>query len=250
MWTAITLGALVAGGVAAYVAWAAHAVAQGAALWPFVLGLPLAYLAAPFLFTCLWVTMGWWMRAERPDDAVLGWRQRVSLFANEFVALAQSTPRMIFYRWLVRDPPPAPARLPVLLVHGLGCNAGVWVGMKRYLEQQGIGPVYAISYGPPLAPVELFADQMAAKIDAIRAATGADQVVLVGHSMGGLVSLAYLRRYGGDAVSRLITMGTPFHGSRHAYLITASGRLRRKLRPINVRTLSGVTRRTCARVEH
>jgi predicted alpha/beta hydrolase family esterase len=229
MWTAITLALLVAAGVAAYGAWAAHAVAHGAAVWPFVLGLPLAYLAVPLLFTCLWVTMGWWMRSPRPEDVALDWRQRARLFVDEFVALSRSAPKMIFYRWLVRDPPPAPAQLPVLLIHGVGCNAGVWSGMKRYLDAQGVGPVYALSYGPPLASVDSFAAQVAAKIDAIRVATGAAQVVLVGHSMGGLVGIAYLRRHGGDRVRRLITIGTPFHGSRHAYMMF--GRAMQDLRP-------------------
>ncbi|MEP7329105.1 MAG: alpha/beta fold hydrolase [Betaproteobacteria bacterium] len=219
MWTAIFLATLIAAGVGAYGAWAAHAVAQGAAIWPFVLGLPLAYLAVPFLITGLWVTMGWRMRAPRPTDKVLGWRARVRLFVNEFLALAQSAPKMILYRWLVRDPAPAPASLPVLLVHGVGCNAGVWYGLKGYLEAQRLGPVYAISYGPPLAPIEHFADQMAQKIATMRDATGATQVVLVGHSMGGLVNLAYLRRYGGAAVREMIAIGTPFHGSRHAYMM-------------------------------
>ena len=229
MWTAITLGTLIAAGVAAYVAWAAYAIARGAALWPFVLGLPLTYLAVPFFFTCAWVTMGWWMRAPRPEDVVLGWRQRVRLFGGEFAALAKSPPKMIFYRWLVRDPAPAPARLPVLLVHGVGCNAGVFTGMKRYLDAQGLGPVYAISYGPPLASGELFAEQIADKITAIHAATGAAQVVLVAHSMGGVVSLAYLRRYGGARVRRLIAIATPFHGSRHAYMMF--GKSLQDLRP-------------------
>ncbi len=47
------------------------------------------------------------------------------------------------------------------------------------------------------------------RIGDIEAATGASQVVLVGHSMGGLVARAYLRRYGGAKVRRLITIGTP-----------------------------------------
>ena len=94
MWTAITLATLIAAGVAAYVAWAAYAIARGAALWPFVLGLPLTYLAVPFFFTCAWVTMGWWMRAPRPEDVVLGWRQRVRLFGGEFAdrAIVVGTP--------------------------------------------------------------------------------------------------------------------------------------------------------------
>ena len=42
---------------------------------------------------------------------------------------------------------------------------------------------------------------------------GAERVVLVCHSMGGLVARAYLRRFGSAHVERLVTLGTPHHGS-------------------------------------
>jgi len=66
----------------------------------------------------------------------------------------------------------APAALPVLLLHGVLCNAGVWRRVARFLAARGVTPVYALSYGPPLASIELFADQTAARIDALLAATG------------------------------------------------------------------------------
>jgi triacylglycerol esterase/lipase EstA (alpha/beta hydrolase family) len=64
----------------------------------------------------------------------------------------------------------------------------------------------------------MFADQVAAKIDAVLAATGAAQVTVVGHSMGGLVARAYLAKHGGAKVRRVVTIGTPHHGSVFAYL--------------------------------
>lgn len=219
MWTAIFLGTTIAVLLVAYGAWAVHAVAHGAAVWPFVVGLPFAYLAFPLAFTALWVSLGWWLRSPRPDDVALTFPQRLRLFRDEFASLAQSAPKMILYRVLMPDPPPAPAELPVLLVHGVGCNAGVWTGLRGHLEGRGLGPVYALSYGPPLASIEYFAPQVAAKIAEIRAATGARQVVLVCHSMGGLVARAYLRRYGGGDVRLLITIGTPHEGSKHAWLM-------------------------------
>jgi triacylglycerol esterase/lipase EstA (alpha/beta hydrolase family) len=91
--------------------------------------------------------------------------------------------------------------------------------------------VYALSYGPPLASIDFFADQVAEKILDIAAATGAAQVVLVGHSMGGLVARAYLRKYGGAKVRRLITIGTPHHGSMHAWLM--AGASLAQMRPNN-----------------
>jgi triacylglycerol esterase/lipase EstA (alpha/beta hydrolase family) len=231
MWTAILLAAMVAGGAAAYGAWAYHAVAHGAPVWPFIVGIPFAYLAVPLLLTLFWFALAWWFRAERPADIRLAPLARIAMFGREFRALARSIPRMILYRWLMPDPKPAPAQLPVLLLHGVGCNAGVWSGFRRHLESCGIGPVYALSYGPPMASIEHFAEQVADRIAGIEAATGAAQVVLVGHSMGGLVARAYLRQYGGARVRRLITIGTPHYGSMHAWLM--AGISLAQMRPAN-----------------
>ena len=202
MWTAIILAALVAGGTLGYVAWAHHAVAHGAPLWAYIVGYPFAYLAVPLLFTICWFLLAWWFRAERPEDVRLSLRARAAMFVREFLALSRSGARMIFYRWLMPDPPAAPAKLPILLLHGVGCNAGVWSGFRRHLAECGIGPVYALSYGPPLASIDHFADQVADRLAGIEAATGAAQAVLVCHSMGGLVARAYLRKYGGGHVRR------------------------------------------------
>jgi hypothetical protein len=76
----------------------------------------------------------------------------------------------------------------VLLLHGVLCNAGAMRDLRNDLLARNIGPVYLMSYGPPLESIEHFADQVAAKIDAIRAATGASRVAILGHSMGGIVA--------------------------------------------------------------
>src|SRR6266545_6057225 len=216
MLTALGLGALIVGGSLAYLAWAAIAIAHGASPWWFALGLPFAWYAIPFAFTVLWFSLAWRFGARRPDDVRLSTGERATMFWREMRALSRSAPRMALYRVLMRDPAPAPAALPVLLVHGVLCNAGVWYGFRRRLGALGVGPIYALSYGPPLASIERFAEQLAARIDDVLAATGARDVVIVAHSMGGLVSRAYLRRFGGTKVRRLITIGAPHRGSMHA----------------------------------
>jgi triacylglycerol esterase/lipase EstA (alpha/beta hydrolase family) len=216
MLTALALGTLIVGGSLAYLGWAAYAIAQGASPWWFVVALPLAWYAIPFLFTVLWFTLAWRFGARRPDDVRLSIAERVRMFWREMRALSRSAPRMALYRVLMRDPPPAPAALPVLLVHGVICNAGIWYGFRSRLSALRVGPIYAMTYGPPLASIERFAEQLAAKIDAVLAATGARDIVIVAHSMGGLVSRAYLRRFGGARVRRLITIGAPHRGSMHA----------------------------------
>lgn len=231
MWTALLLVIVVAGGSAAYGAWALHEVARGMPAWPFVVGYPVAYLAVPLLFAAFWFTLAWWFRARRPAGICLAFAPRIAMFVGEFLALARSAPRMILYRWLVPDPPPAKAALPIVLVHGVGCNAGIWYGMRKHLVNRGVHAAYALSYGPPLHSIEDFADQLAARITTVQAITGARQVVVVAHSMGGLVARAYLRRYGATAVRRLVTIGTPHEGSMHAWLMV--GQSLAQMRPGN-----------------
>ena len=217
MWTATALWILMCGGAAIYIAWAASLAARGVPVSLLAIGALALYLALILIFTAIYFSVAWIYRARRPREAQIGVAATLSLFANEYRALAGSARRMMFYRLLVRDPPsPPPAATPVLLLHGVLCNAGVWLRMSRVLAAARIAPVYTMSYGPPLASIELFADQLAAKIDAILAATGARSVVVVAHSMGGLVALAYFRRFGAAKVRRLISLGSPYHGSVHA----------------------------------
>jgi len=218
MTTAVALWLLIGGGIVLYVRWAAVAIAAGASPWLFVAGAPLVYVAVLLSITASWFALAWIFRAPRPPDKRIGFRASLRLFRDEFCAIARSAPRMALHRWLMRDPAPAPAAFPVLLLHGVLCNAGVLRGLHAHLVARGIGPVYTLSYGPPLASIDVFADQVAAKVDAILAATGASRVALVGHSMGGVVARAYLRRYGGDRIALLMTLGTPHDGSVHARL--------------------------------
>ena len=216
MWTALSLALLTAGGVAIYAAFAYAMAAQGTPVWLLVLGAPLVYGAIVFAIMLVYFTAAWLYRAKRPPQSQIGVKATLRLVGNEYRALLGSAGRMVFYKLLVRDPPPAPARSPVLLLHGVLCNAGVWARFARMLAARGVRPVYTISYGPPLASIDLFAEQLAQRIDAILSATGAASLVIVAHSMGGLVALAYCRRYGSSKIRRLISLATPYHGSIHA----------------------------------
>jgi pimeloyl-ACP methyl ester carboxylesterase len=116
-----------------------------------------------------------------------------------------------------RPPRTGETRLPVLLVHGYVSNRGVWWVFRRALEARG-ETVWAVTLEPVYGAVDSLVDPLAARIDGLLASTGAQQVVLVTHSMGGLVARAYLRDHGAAKVARLVTLGGPHHGSVHAYL--------------------------------
>lgn len=154
----------------------------------------------------------WRARGMPPLSGV----QRAAMLAREVVAvLVIYTFGQVFQRRLVPLSPPIPARgVPVLLVHGIYCNAGVWQVLARSLRRRGIASLHAVNLEPPLAGIDELAGRLAERVEAVCGATGADKVVLLAHSMGGLVSRAYVARLGGARrVAKLVTLGTPHQGS-------------------------------------
>ena len=216
MVTAVTLLVAFAGALAAYGIFAVVALHEGVAVGWLVAGAPAIYVAFYLGAAGVSFAIAWVFRTPRPPECRIGAIASLRLYGGEALAMAKSHPRMALAWWFMRDPPSQRTDRPVLLLHGVLCNAGVWHGVLPRLSAAACEPVYTLSYGPPQAPIEVFVRQLARKIDAIRAATGAPTVTIVGHSMGGLVARAYLRRYGAGSVRSLVTIGTPHHGSVHA----------------------------------
>ncbi len=122
------------------------------------------------------------------------------------------------------------ARGPVLLLQsGYVNNGAVWFFTARALERSGFR-VFTIDQ-PVFASIDTMGEILAQRVDAVLALTGEQQLTLIAHSMGGLVCRAYLRQFGGVKVARLITLGSPHHGTFHAYL--ASGPNGAQMRPGN-----------------
>ncbi|HZX26941.1 MAG TPA: alpha/beta fold hydrolase [Telluria sp.] len=176
----------------------------------------LCVLALRFLICMNNFVMAW--RLGDPGTAVpLAWPARARMLLREFGAT------MLHSSWLM---PRARACMrvyasgaapPVLLVHGYGCNSGYWSHLIARLDAAGISHG-GVDLEPMFASIDDFAPALAQAVERLRAATGAARVTLVAHSMGGLVCRAYLRAFGDDAVARVVTLGTPHHGSRLAAL--------------------------------
>jgi pimeloyl-ACP methyl ester carboxylesterase len=106
------------------------------------------------------------------------------------------------------------AQPPVLLIHGYLATRGSLHLLERQLVDRGH---IVISY--PLGTVNWgdirdSAGLIARKVESIVAQTEVKKIDVVGHSLGGLVGLYYLKRLGGrHRVRRLIMLGTPTHGT-------------------------------------
>ena len=107
--------------------------------------------------------------------------------------------------------------LPVLLVHGYVCNRGYWTKLSRQLAQAGIVHK-AIDLEPIDANIDGYVTQVEQALQVLCTLTGKPQAIIVAHSMGGLVARAWLRHYGAARVARIVTIGTPHHGTALANL--------------------------------
>ncbi len=122
-----------------------------------------------------------------------------------------------------RDLPPSP--LPVVLIHGWQDSERVEESqfryMARWLERDGFDVYYATGIGPE-RNLYRNAQKLKETIERARADSGAPQVSLIAHSMGGLVARAYVESalYGGD-VAQVFMLGTPQAGLDlwHGYLL-------------------------------
>ena len=105
-----------------------------------------------------------------------------------------------------------------MLVHGYFANRGYFGPLARALDARGVAPIFAPDFSGTFAPIERFAGELHREIERIAEGTGQSKVVLVCHSMGGLAARSYVATHGAGRVARLITIGSPHHGTVHARL--------------------------------
>ncbi|OEZ64853.1 extracellular esterase EstB precursor [Janthinobacterium sp. HH103] len=152
-----------------------------------------------------------------PEQYQLGAGGAARLFFGELRATLRSSSWDMLRPRLHAADNVAGQGLPVLLVHGYVCNRGYWAQLSRQLARAGIAHD-GVDLEPIGADIEDFVPQVEQAIEALCAHTGSDRVIIVAHSMGGLVARAWLRRYGAARVARILTIGTPHHGTALANL--------------------------------
>ncbi|HTN67560.1 MAG TPA: alpha/beta fold hydrolase [Burkholderiaceae bacterium] len=151
-------------------------------------------------------------RAAIPAAFRLDWRDWRRLFWQEFDATLLASSWSMPFRRFRQRPAVTPRGPAVLLVHGYGCNSGYWDGMSRVLARTHISH-HALDLEPVLGSIDQYVPALDAAIQALCKASGQARIVLVAHSMGGLAARAYLRRHGAARIAKIITLGTPHHGT-------------------------------------
>ena len=198
----------------------------------FALGVPTGALVAPLFIVAGYVGAlaleFFWLRASYPDGSPD--RPTIGQMLSAWLDEALVAPRVFLWRQPFRAaaipdfvPTEATGRRGVLLVHGFFCNRGLWGPWMETLKARGI-PFVAVTLAPPFGSIDRYAETIEAAVARLEAATGLAPVV-VGHSMGGLALRAWRARARSPSrVHRVVTIGTPHHGTRIArHALTRNG---------------------------
>jgi triacylglycerol esterase/lipase EstA (alpha/beta hydrolase family) len=147
-----------------------------------------------------------------PGAFRLGFAARLRLLAEEFRASMLVTSWLIPRAGAATRIYPDSRHPPVLLLHGYGCNSGYWSHLTPLLDAARISHA-SVDLEPVAGDIDGYVPAVERAIQALCTATGAGKVAIVAHSMGGLVARAWMRDHGTAALARLITLGTPHHGT-------------------------------------
>lgn len=103
----------------------------------------------------------------------------------------------------------------VLFVHGYCRNQTDWLRMRKHMRSLKC-PVFFVNLEPMFESIEAITiASLVPKIKHIQQTTKCKHLILVGHSMGGLVSSYFSENLDEtNLVKAIITIGTPFYGTK------------------------------------
>jgi triacylglycerol lipase len=118
------------------------------------------------------------------------------------------------------DPVPQDVLGPVLLVPGYGGSLSSLQPLRAALEADGRAVEVVPAPGDGTGDLDAQARHLATAAQEALREHGASSVDVVGYSAGGVVARLWVRDHGGDAVARrVLTLGSPHHGSDVAALV-------------------------------
>lgn len=172
-------------------------------------------------------------RTVRIADAVITGARRPQTLPTQFREVASGVVAGALYPlgWLDRGPggrmlaraATGETNTPVLLVHGFLANKSNWWFVERELRTAGFGEIHAMNYSPRGADVDRLAEVCVLRAHEVMAATGADRIHLVGHSLGGMVIRKAVQKLDLVEAASVVTVATPHGGVDFARLNGLTG---------------------------
>jgi triacylglycerol lipase len=187
---------------------------------------PLLAIAVPILIATAW-RYAFLLLNFALSGALRGltWRERAKLMLREswtmFVLYQLAQPFALVRTWLFKHFHHTESGGPVIvLVHGFLCNSGMWQPMLNALDQAGFRRNYVISLDPFYRSMQKSQAKLLEKLGRICAREDVHHVVLIGHSMGGVLA-RIVQHEQPDLVQAAITIGAPHAGTDAARFVSS-----------------------------
>lgn len=103
----------------------------------------------------------------------------------------------------------------VVLLHGILRSSKCMSTIETAVQEAGY-QAFAFNYPSTQVSIPEAAEYLNQAIESLE---GIDELYIISHSMGGLVTRAYFAKYGDPRIKRVVMMGTPNHGAELADLL-------------------------------
>lgn len=142
--------------------------------------------------------------------------QKYRIIGDYWKLIEKGTEEDVLKKWeALCETTPETKGVAVLMVHGITRSSWCFNNMKKQIQDHGWN-AYVFDYPSTYVPIEQCAEYLARAIDSLKTA---DEVHIIAHSMGGLVTRRYFQvRPEKHGLSRVIMLGTPNTGAELANL--------------------------------
>jgi pimeloyl-ACP methyl ester carboxylesterase len=140
-------------------------------------------------------------------------------------------------------------KTPILLLHGSGFNESEWIIGRLFLKNELYGSVFSLNYdgligNDPHKGIDDYArDKIRVEIKRITDLVGAESVILIGHSLGGMIAGYYAEYFAKKDqihIKHVISIASPWLGSPILDLMWRYSNIRRTKRHMQM-SISGGT---------
>ncbi|MFC1850175.1 esterase/lipase family protein [candidate division CSSED10-310 bacterium] len=109
--------------------------------------------------------------------------------------------------------------LPILFIHGWGASSSNFLYLASSLMKKGFIHQEFFNYASFRQDIETSARQLSEAVNEVLNKYNCQQLILICHSMGGLVARYYIQALAADQkIGPIITLGSPHSGTRLGYI--------------------------------
>ncbi len=189
-----------------------------------------AWFVAAYLFSAFTFTLFWYEAANSPYREYLarlaGGDVRRLLLKGIFWGVFSQTAALLFSPCVFLDrmwnprPDPKSTHPTVILLHGLYHNRSAWVVFRNRLRRAGITNIHAWNFPLWKRPFDEVVEEFGKWTKEVLEPLPGRPVVIVGHSLGGLIARAYALtpEAAASGLAAVVTLGAPHRGTKFAPL--------------------------------